>query len=142
MGRIVLLLILLTPFMEIAGFIWIGGMIGILPTLAAIVLTAVLGVFIIRWQGMGLVLDSRAMMARGEIPAKNFAHSMMLAMAGLLLLIPGFFTDAIGFLLLVPPVRSALYALLSRNMVVVSAYRPANPGPGTKSIDLDPDAYR
>lgn len=142
MGRIILLLILLTPFIEIAGFIWVGGMIGIFPTFAAIILTMLLGAAIIRWQGMGLVLDSRAMMARGEIPAKNFASSMMLAIAGLLLLIPGFFTDAIGFALLLPPVRSALFWLLSRNLVVVSTYRPAEPAGAHKSIDLDRDAYR
>lgn len=142
MGRAILLLILLFPFIEIAGFIWIGGMIGILPTLAAIILCAALGIMIIRWQGMGLVLDSRAMMARGEIPARNFADAMFLSLAGILLLIPGFFSDALGFLLLIPPVRGAIYGLLSRNFVVVSNYRPANPGPATKSIDLDPDSYR
>ncbi len=142
MGRLILALILLVPFLEIAGFIWVGGAIGVFPTLAATVLTAIAGLFVIRWQGMGLIVDSRAMMARGEVPAKNFAEAMMLAVAGLFLLVPGFFTDAIGFVLLVAPVRSALYGLLSRNMVVVSTYRPSNPGPGMKSIDLDPDSYR
>src|SRR5690554_3905658 len=114
MGRLIVVFLLLLPFLEIAGFIWVGGQIGILATLAAIVVTAVIGVLIIRWQGMGLVLDSRAMMARGEIPAKAFAEAMMLAIAGLLLLIPGFLTDAMGLLLLIPPVRAALFALLSR----------------------------
>lgn len=142
MGRFIIVFILLLPFIEIAGFIWVGGQIGVLATLAAIIVTALAGVLIIRWQGMGLVLDSRAMMARGEIPAKAFAEAMMLAVAGLLLLVPGFVTDAMGLLLLIPPVRAALYALLSRNMVVVSTYRPTQPGPGTRSIDLDPDSYR
>jgi UPF0716 protein FxsA len=142
MGRIILVLVLLIPIIEIAGFIWIGGVIGILPTLGAILLTAFVGLLIIRWQGMGLVLDSRVMMARGEIPARNFAHGMMLAIAGFFLVVPGFVTDAIGFLLLIPPLRDALYGVLSRNMVVVSTYQPARPGPGTKAIDLDPDSYR
>lgn len=142
MGRLIVVFLALLPFLEIAGFIWVGGQIGILATLAAIVVTAVIGIGIIRWQGMGLVLDSRAMMARGEIPAKAFAEAMMLAVAGLLLFIPGFVTDAIGVLLLIPPVRAALYAFLSRNMVVVSTYRPTQPGPGIRAIDLDPDSYR
>lgn len=142
MGRLVIIAIVLLPFMEIAGFIWVGGQIGILATLLAIILTAVLGVLIIRWQGLGLMLDSRAMMARGEIPTRNFAEAMMLAFAGLLLLIPGFVTDVIGLLLLIPPVRSALYALLSRNMVVVQTYDPGQPTGGNRSIDLDPDSYR
>lgn len=142
MGRLIVVFLVLLPFLEIAGFIWVGGQIGILATLAAIVLTAIAGMLIIRWQGVGLILDSRAMMARGEVPAKAFAEAMMLALAGLLLVIPGFVTDAVGLLLLIPPVRSALYGLLSRNMVVVSSYRPSQPGPGIKSIDLDPDSWR
>ena len=142
MGRLIVIFLVLLPFLEIAGFIWVGGQIGILATLAAIVLTAIAGMLIIRWQGVGLILDSRAMMARGEVPAKVFAEAMMLALAGLLLVIPGFVTDAVGLLLLIPPVRSALYGLLSRNMVVVSSYRPSQPGPGIKSIDLDPDSWR
>lgn len=142
MARFVLLFILAAPFLEIATFIWVGGEIGILPTLAAIVLTAVAGLVILRWQGMGLIADSRAMMARGEIPARQFAEAMMLAFAGVLLLIPGFLTDAAGFALLIPPVRAALYGLLSRNMVVVSTYRPSRDPGGPKAIDLDPEDYR
>jgi UPF0716 protein FxsA len=127
-ARFIALALLALPFIEIAGFIWVGGQIGILPTLAAIILTAVAGVLIIRWQGLGMVLDSRAMMARGEVPARQFAEMMMIALAGLLLLIP--------------PVRGWLYHLMSRNMVVVSTYRPSQPGPAYKSIDLDSDDYR
>ncbi|WP_332713420.1 FxsA family protein [Pelagibacterium mangrovi] len=142
MARFIALALLALPFIEIAGFIWVGGQIGILPTLAAIILTAVAGVLIIRWQGLGMVLDSRAMMARGEVPARQFAEMMMIALAGLLLVIPGFATDLIGFALLIPPVRGWLYHLMSRNMVVVSTYRPSQPGPAYKSIDLDSDDYR
>lgn len=142
MGQLLLIAILLTPIAEIASFIWIGGQIGIFSTLAAIIATAVIGVAIIRWQGMGLIIDSRAMMARGEVPARPFAEAMMLAVAGFFLLIPGFLTDTIGFVLLIPPVRAALYGALSRNMVVVSTYRPGGPQTGTRSIDLDPDSYR
>ncbi|WP_196260319.1 FxsA family protein [Pelagibacterium limicola] len=142
MRRIILVSILLVPFLEIAGFIWVGGQIGILATLGAIIATAAAGLLIVRWQGMGLIIDSRAMMARGEIPARNFAGGMMLAIAGVLLLVPGFITDAVGFVLLIPAVRDAIYSALSRNMVVVTTYRPSNPGPGIKSIDLDSDSFR
>tara|TARA_R100000365_G_scaffold370_1_gene1219 strand:+ start:5253 stop:5732 length:480 start_codon:yes stop_codon:yes gene_type:complete len=141
-GRFILLGFLLLPFLEIAGFIWVGGQIGILSTLGAIVLTAVAGIFIVRWQGLGMVMDSRAMMARGEMPQRQFAEMMMIAAAGLFLLIPGFITDAVGFALLIPPVRHWLYGLMSRNMVVVTTYRPSQPGPAYKSIELDDDDYR
>ena len=142
MARFILLALFLLPFFEIAGFIWVGGQIGIIATLAAIVLTAVLGVAIVRRQGLGIVLDSRAMMERGEVPARQFADMMMIGIAGVLLVIPGFLTDIFGFALLIPPVRDWLYRLLSRNMVVVSTYRPTQPGPAYKSIDLDEGDYR
>ena len=142
MGRLILLTVLLLPFLEIAGFIWVGSEIGILPTLAAIILTAVAGVMILRWQGMGMIMDSRAMMARGEMPRQNIAETMMMAVAGIFLLIPGFITDAIGFLLLIPPVRAWLYHQMSRNMIIVTEYRPSNPGRAYKAIDLDSDDYR
>src|SRR5690606_21612774 len=132
----------LLPFIEIAGFIWVGGRIGILATLLLIVLTAVLGVAIMRRQGLGVVLDSRAMMERGEVPARQFADMMMIGVAGLLLVIPGFVTDIFGFALLVPPIRGWLYNWMSRNMVVVTTYRPSQPGQAPKSIDLDEGDYR
>lgn len=142
MARFILIALLLLPFIEIAGFIWVGGQIGILATLAAVVLTAFIGIAIVRRQGLGMVLDSRAMLSRGEVPARQFAEMMMIGMAGVLLVIPGFITDAIGFALLIPPVRGWLYRLMSRNMVVVTTYRPSQPGPAYKSIDLDDGDYR
>lgn len=141
-ARFIVLALFLLPFIEIAGFIWVGGRIGILATLLLIVLTAVLGVAIMRRQGLGVVLDSRAMMERGEVPARQFADMMMIGVAGLLLVIPGFVTDIFGFALLVPPIRGWLYNWMSRNMVVVTTYRPSQPGPAPKSIDLDEGDYR
>lgn len=142
MGRMIVLAVLALPFLEIAAFIWVGGQIGILATLAAIVLTAFAGIALVRWQGLGMIMDTRAMMARGEMPQKQFAEMMMIAVAGFLLMVPGFLTDIVGLLLLVPPVRTWIYGALSRNMVIVTNYRPSQPGPAQRSIDLDPDSYR
>jgi UPF0716 protein FxsA len=141
-GRFILIAVLLLPIMEIAGFIWVGGQIGIFGTLAAIIVTAIAGIALVRWQGLGMIMDTRALMARGEMPQKQFAEMMMIAVAGFFLLVPGFITDVIGFLLLIPPVRSWLYAAMSRNMVIVTNYHPSNRGPAQRSIDLDPDSYR
>lgn len=146
MGRFVVLALLALPFVEIAGFIWIGGMIGIFPTLALIVLGGIAGIAILRWQGTGLLRDSQAMMARGEVPARQFAEMAMVAVAGVLLLVPGFVTDIVAIVLFVPPVRRALYGLLSRNMVVSTHYSYTRPGggpqTGPRQIDLDSDDYR
>lgn len=141
MGRIILLSLVALPFIEIAVFIWIGGMIGILPTLAAIVATAVLGVALVRRQGLGLLIDSRTLMARNQMPARQLFEGMLVALGGFLLIVPGFVTDLLGLALLIPPVRAALFALLSRHMVVVTSYRGPG-GEGPRAIDLDPDSYR
>ncbi|SDG22633.1 UPF0716 protein FxsA [Pelagibacterium luteolum] len=142
MGRMIVLAVLALPFLEIATFIWVGGQIGILGTLAAIILTAFAGIAIVRWQGLGMIMDTRAMMARGEMPQKQFAEMMMIAVAGFLLIVPGFLTDVLGLLLLIPPVRSWIYQAMSRNMVIVTNYRPSQPGPAQRAIDLDSDSYR
>ncbi|WP_127143765.1 FxsA family protein [Pelagibacterium montanilacus] len=143
MARIILIFILALPFIEIAGFIWVGGEIGVLATIGATILTAAFGILMLRIQGVGLLLDTRAMMARGEVPARQFADAMLLALAGLLLLVPGFFSDLVGLLLLIPPLRHALFDALSRNMVVVTTYSPSGrTGSAPKAIDLDEDEYR
>ncbi|HWJ88183.1 MAG TPA: FxsA family protein [Pelagibacterium sp.] len=142
MARLVLFAVLAFPFLEIAGFIWVGGRIGVLATLAAIIASAVLGLLILRRQGLGMLMDSQTMLARGELPTQQFFEMMVMAVAGLLLLIPGFFSDIVAFALLIPPLRGWLYRSLSRNMVVVTSYRPSGGGPGMRSIDLDPDDYR
>lgn len=145
MGRLILVAVLLAPFIEIAVFIWVGGHIGIFSTLAATIATALIGLILLRWQGLGLLMDSRAMMARGEVPAKQFAEAMMLAFAGLCLILPGFVGDAIGFILLIPPVRSLIFKHMSRSMVVVTNYEPRYqraPETSPRAIDLDPDEYR
>jgi UPF0716 protein FxsA len=142
LGRIVLVALLLLPFAEIATFIWVGGQIGIFGTLLGIIVAAVIGLMILRLQGVGLLMDTRAMMARGEIPTRQFADGMLLALAGFFLIIPGFLSDLVGFVLLVPAVRAALFGWLSRHMTVVSTYEPGYRPQGPRTIELDPDHYR
>lgn len=147
MGWIILLAVLAIPFAEIAVFIMVGSQIGVLATLAAVIAAGLIGFQILRWQGLSVLTESRAMMARGEIPARQIADTMMLALAGFLLMLPGFLSDIVGFALLVPHVRQGLYWLLSRNMVVVTSYggaggNPGRPGGAPPTIELGPDNYR
>ncbi|MEM7441989.1 MAG: FxsA family protein [Pseudomonadota bacterium] len=95
-------------FIEIALFIWVGGMIGIGWTLLAIVATAVTGVALIRHQGVQVLAEARAAAERNEPPLKSVFDGFCLLVAGLFLLTPGFFTDFLGFLLLIPPLRRAM----------------------------------
>ncbi len=102
------LLFLLIPLLEIYLLIEVGGVIGALPTVALVVLTAVLGAFLLRLQGFSTMNRMRATMMRGRLPAVEILEGGALLLAGALLLTPGFFTDAIGFLLLIPPLRRYL----------------------------------
>jgi UPF0716 protein FxsA len=97
---------IVVPLLEIFAFIQVGSAIGALPTLALIVLTAVVGAFLVRWQGLKVVMDARQSLARDELPLAAAVHGGLLLLAGLLLVTPGFVTDAAGFLLLVPGLRA------------------------------------
>lgn len=132
----------MVPFAEIAAFIWIGEQIGILATLMGIVVATLAGIVLLRAQGVSLLLDMQRLAAQGQMPARQIAESVMLALAGLLLVIPGYLTYLPAIALLIPPVRGAIFAWLSRRMVVVETYaRPsARSTPGM--IELDAEDYR
>ena len=105
---------IVVPLLEIFAFIEVGSAIGAVPTLGLIVLTAVVGAFLVRHQGLKVVLDARGSLARNELPLAAAVHGGLLLLAGLLLLTPGFVTDSVGFLLLVPAVRSLAAARIWR----------------------------
>jgi UPF0716 protein FxsA len=109
LGRLLFAAFLVIPLVEIALFILLGNAIGLWPTLAGVLLTAVVGSVVLRFQGVALLNEIRGAMTRGLLPAKALAEAMMVAIGGVLLLTPGYFTDALGLLILVPPVRSAIY---------------------------------
>lgn len=104
---IVLILLLALPFAEIAVFIAVGEELGILRTLALMILSAIGGVFIVRHQGVGHLQRLRENIRSGQPPVEDLLHTTMLVFAGICLIIPGFITDAIGIVLLIPPLRAA-----------------------------------
>ena len=93
------------PIAEIALFIEVGGLIGLWPTLLATVGTAVAGTAILRHQGIAALGEAQRAMDDGRLPIDSVIQGLFLLIAGILLLTPGFLTDAVGFALLVPPVR-------------------------------------
>lgn len=135
---------LAVPLIEIALFIQVGGLIGLWPTLGIVVLTAILGTFLVRTQGALAMNNLRSSFSRLEDPSEPLAHGAMILVSGALLLTPGFFTDAVGFALLMPPVRSALFAYL-RKRVNVQRFEMGSDGPrhaphphpGDDIIDVD-----
>lgn len=111
---------LLVPIIEIALFIQVGGMIGLWPTLAIVILTAMLGTWLVRSQGRLAMGQLQRSFSELNDPTEPLAHGAMILVAGALLLTPGFFTDAFGFALLMPPVRVAVFRYLRSRMTVAS----------------------
>ena len=105
---ILFLLFILVPPIEIGLFIAVGGRIGLWPTMAIVLITAVVGASLVSRQGRGVVASIQAEFAAGQFPAKTLAHGAMILVAGALLVTPGFLTDVVGFSLLSPQIREVL----------------------------------
>ncbi len=105
-------LFIILPLVEIALFIQVGGLIGTLPTVLLVVATAAAGIALLRHQGLATLRRAQDTLGRGEVPALSLLEGAALLVAGALLLTPGFLTDALGFLLLIPPLRRRLLARL------------------------------
>lgn len=134
------LLFVALPIAEIATFIVVGGAIGVLPTIALVLLAVFAGVNVIRWQGLQTLGRLQASLDAGGDPTGPLAHGALVFIAGVLLVIPGFLTDVVGLFLLVPAVRSALIRHgAARTTVRVSTFgrRTRAPGPPAETIEAD-----
>ena len=109
-GPLLFAIFIAVPLVEMYILIRVGGYLGALPTIGLVMLTALIGVTLLRRQGLATLTRAQDNMNAGVLPAKEMAEGIMLAVAGALLLTPGFFTDAVGFALLVPAIRSLLLA--------------------------------
>jgi UPF0716 protein FxsA len=128
-GPILLALFIVVPLAEIAVLIQVGGWIGLWPTLALIVLTAVIGTAVLRQQGLSVLLRAQRQLEEGTIPIAEVFEGFCLVIAGALLLTPGFITDAVGALLLNPPMRAALYRQVRHHLAARMVHEPpAQPG--------------
>jgi UPF0716 protein FxsA len=96
------------PLIEIALFIQVGGLLGLWPTLVIVILTAVAGTYLVKRQGIAVLNELKQSFHSGPNPAEPIAHGALILFSGALLLTPGFFTDAVGFSLLIPAVRLAI----------------------------------
>ncbi len=108
------------PLIEIALFIQVGGAIGLWPTLLIVVLTAIAGSWLMRAQGLAALTNIRSSFSDLRDPTEPLAHGAMILFAGAMLLTPGFFTDTLGFLMLIPPVRAAAFRYLRTRIKVQS----------------------
>ena len=136
-----LLLFIAIPLLEITLFIQVGGVIGLGWTLAIVVFTAILGAWMVRSQGAQAMQNLRSSLSDLRDPTEPLAHGAMILFSGALLLTPGFFTDFVGFALLVPAIRTRVYRSL-RSRIKVQSFQmgpdqqrhPQN-GPRDRVID-------
>ncbi|AUG54681.1 FxsA family protein [Thalassospira marina] len=110
MGFILFGIFVVMPIVEIAVFIQAGELIGLWPTIAIVILTAILGTSIMRVQGLQTLARAQQELDRGEMPLGPLFDGVCILIAGILLLTPGFVTDTMGFLLLIPPLRRVIGA--------------------------------
>jgi UPF0716 protein FxsA len=144
MGGLLLVLFIVVPILEIGVFIQVGKWIGLWPTLGGIVMTALIGVALVRYQGFSVLKKAQSSVNEGRFPVAEVFDGLCLFIAGALLLMPGFLTDIVGFLLLVPPVRAILRRIVGSRMVAsgrveVWADGPPPPSRNRGGIIIDAD---
>lgn len=136
-------LLLAIPLAEIAVFVVVGQQIGLFPTLALVLITAVAGSILLRIQGFNLLSRMQRELAQHRLPGRELVHGVMILVAGLLLLTPGFVTDTLGLLLFIPAIRDLVWRYVRSHMVLVTPGN-ANAGehrPSSRTIDLDMSDY-
>lgn len=137
-GIVLLVLFVAIPLIELYVLIEVGAEIGAISTIALTVFTAVLGGLLVRLQGLSVLFRVREVTEQGGIPAVEMVEGAVLLLAGLTLLLPGLITDALGFILLVTPIRRALILALLRRYAGLhpGAVPPRDePPPGQRTIE-------
>ena len=134
-----LFLFVVTPILEMLLLIEVGSKIGALNTVGLVLLTAMIGLALLRKQGLDTLLRANQKINSGEVPAQEMAEGLALAAGGALLLTPGFITDGIGFCLLLPFTRKLLvktvFSRLVANMTVSSQFNATSAQQYSQPID-------
>ena len=115
-------LFLVIPIIEVYLIIEVGGVIGAGWTILLIVLTAIVGVNLLRQQGLSTLMRANQAMSQGQVPAMEMMEGLFLAVGGALLITPGFFTDVIGFVCLLPFTRRGIIRYLLLKSTVKASY--------------------
>ena len=123
MFPIILIAFIAVPIIEIALFIQVGGFLGLWPTIALVLITAFAGASLVRSQGLMTLMSVQQRVQQGELPAQQILEGVMLAVAGVLLLTPGFMTDFMGMMVLLPKPRAKIAQYLMTKMVVSTQFQ-------------------
>jgi UPF0716 protein FxsA len=141
---ILVALFIVIPIVELYVIIQIGSLIGVWPTIALLLADAILGSLLLRHQGRGAWRRFNAALSEGRFPGKEVADGLLIAIGGTLLLTPGFVTDIVGAIFLIPPTRALIRRLLrgyvGKRFVVMGtpkAFGTAGPSPARRNYDYD-----
>ena len=148
MPLFLIVLFIVVPILELYVIIQVGELIGLWPTLALLLADALLGSFLLKHQGRGAWRRFNEALAQRRFPGKEVVDGLLIVVGGTLLLAPGFLTDIVGLLLLIPPSRAVVRQILRRftigRFTVIGM--PSGPGPatgttrGTRDYDFDASA--
>lgn len=136
--RFLFLLFIVVPLIEIMVLIQVGQMIGAWWTIGMVVLTAFIGINMLRYQGIATLNRANWRMQSGQIPAQEMVEGIFLAIGGALLLTPGFVTDAFGFMCLLPFTRAWMAKALKSRMVVMGSSHFSQGGFGQGGFNQGP----
>lgn len=134
MAWLIVLAVIALPVVEIALFVKSSQWIGVLPTVALAIAAGMAGLVLVRRQGLATITRARAQLDRGEVPVAEVFDGICLALAGGLLFLPGFFTDVVAVLLLLPPVRLAMRLWLGRNVTTITPRHGPSAPPATPPV--------
>lgn len=134
--KYVLLVILIIPFLEMYLLLEVGSFIGVIPTILLVMLTAFLGAALVRQQGFATWQRLQSSLAQGIMPAYELVEGLLLLIGGLLLLTPGFFTDALGLICLLPNTRTRIARYLVEHRLF-SVMQPSSPFEAKRPAEQD-----
>jgi UPF0716 protein FxsA len=117
------LLFLVVPFVEIFVLIQVGHVLGALPTVALLVAVSVVGAWLVKREGLHTLRRAQEQIRMGQVPGQELVDGVLILFAGVLLLTPGFLTDVLGVIILLPPVRTAMRALAAHRLARRAAVR-------------------
>ncbi|GAA5191464.1 FxsA family protein [Ferrimonas gelatinilytica] len=142
------LLFVVVPVAEIYVLVSVGSVLGAFNTIALVLLTALLGASLVRSQGLATLMDVQQRLSRGEMPGQQIIEAMLLALAGVLLVTPGFVTDFFGLLILTPVTRAPIARYVMTHMQVrmvargAGGFEPRRPGDAQSGNTIEGDFER
>jgi len=113
---VLFLIFVVTPIVELVVIVQVAGSTGVMNTIGLLVLVSLVGAWLVRREGLGILRRAQAELAEGRMPGRELVDGLLVLLAGALMLTPGFVTDAVGLALLLPPVRAVLRMVATRRL--------------------------